>query len=68
MNFLKDFYYLLKHKATYAEYFFGMERGSLSTGNKSRKMTKLQVALHAAVVTILPYLLNKVDSYYNTFI
>jgi hypothetical protein len=65
IDFLKDFYHLLKHKATYAEYFFGMERESLLTAEKHNKLSKLKVLLNAAVMTVLPYVFSKIDSYYN---
>ena len=65
INFCKDFYYLLKHKATYAEYFFRLERESLLKPESTKAHSKLRLLLHTAVVTLVPYLANKLETYFN---
>jgi hypothetical protein len=65
INFFKDFYYLKKYKATYAEYFFGLERETLNTANKESKPSKLRLILNTAIMTVIPYLIRKIDIYFN---
>lgn len=61
IDFLKDFYYLLKHNSTYAEHFFSLER-------KIKPVSKLNALKGALIWTILPYLITKIDNAYNTIV
>ncbi len=55
---MKDFYYLTKHNATYAENFYELER----EGKQKRKFAALKSAL---IWTVLPYIFNKIEAYFN---
>lgn len=69
VNFLKDWYYLRKHKATYAEYFFGLERERLGGVGKGVEVSsRVKAVLSAVVMTVVPYLVGKIDAFYNTLV
>jgi hypothetical protein len=54
-DFLTKLYYLSKHKATYAEYFYGFER---SAGGASAMKS-------AALLSLYPYVRTRLEEYYN---
>jgi hypothetical protein len=58
IDFAKDFYYLVKYKATYAEEFFNLER-------KMSLNSKFKALKGAVIFTIIPYLCIKIDNFYN---
>lgn len=59
VDFVKDFYFLKRHKGTYAEHFYDVQRRT------SRTMGKLWALANAFLWTIVPYLLAKLDALYN---
>jgi hypothetical protein len=61
IDFIKDLLYLITKNVTYAENFFDFDR-KVAAGSKI-------LALKSAVVwTIIPYLLTKIDGYYNQLV
>ena len=65
IDFLKDFVCLKKYGGTYAEQFYSMERSDLSAVKSGRN---LKILCHTLFMTMVPYLLNKLETYYNRLV
>lgn len=57
IDFLKDFFFLITKNTTYAENFFDFQRK-----NERGKLFALKSAI---VWTIIPYVITKIENYYN---
>jgi hypothetical protein len=57
ISFLKDILCLHKYAATYAEQFYGLERAELRLSVPGKH---LKILYHTLVMTLIPYLLNKI--------